>query len=160
MTPPLDQLRALHAPEAISWWPPAPGWWGLLAIILLIIISLLAFKNYRSRTQWRREAMAEWHTIKMFQDDPQRQHEIISRLSILLRRVAITRFPQQDVAALTGDDWLRFLDQPMGIQVPFQQGAGALLITAPYQQDPKIDSKALLMLCKDWLKKVKGHNND
>ena len=27
-------LRDLHLPEAIGWWPLAPGWWVLLAMLV------------------------------------------------------------------------------------------------------------------------------
>ena len=28
-------LRDLHLPDAIGWWPLAPGWWVLIALSLL-----------------------------------------------------------------------------------------------------------------------------
>lgn len=152
MMPPLDQLRDIHAPEAISWWPPAPGWWGLLALIILIIITVIGFKAYRKKTQWRREAIIEFNIINGLSD----KHKAISNISILLRQVAITRFPQQDVASLIDEDWLKFLDQAIGDETNFQHGDGRILISAPYQATTNINSEPLLLLCKSWLKKVKG----
>ena len=37
MNNPLDQLRDIHLPDALQWWPPAPGWW------LLALFNILAF---------------------------------------------------------------------------------------------------------------------
>ncbi|WP_038821177.1 DUF4381 family protein, partial [Pseudomonas syringae] len=30
---PLDQLQPLIAPDAVGFWPLAPGWWALLLLI-------------------------------------------------------------------------------------------------------------------------------
>ena len=35
MDPEQIPLRDLHLPEAIGWWPLAPGWWILIAIALV-----------------------------------------------------------------------------------------------------------------------------
>ncbi|NOX09402.1 MAG: DUF4381 domain-containing protein [Gammaproteobacteria bacterium] len=153
---PADPLRDIHLPDAIGWWPPAIGWWLLLAGLLILIIVLRLIYSRRIKNRWRQSALQEWREIQVLQDDPQRQTEIISRISILLRRVAITRFPQQEVAGLTGEAWLQFLDQTMDQEKPFQQGEGRLLITAPYQQTTVTDTHVLLALCQRWLQQVQG----
>jgi hypothetical protein len=34
-------LRDIHLPEAITWWPPAPGWWisAVLAIAIIVLVT-------------------------------------------------------------------------------------------------------------------------
>jgi len=49
--PILEQLRDIHLPQAVHWWPPAPGWW-ILALVSLALITWL----YRSgRARYRRQ---------------------------------------------------------------------------------------------------------
>ena len=47
---PLDQLHPLIAPAPVGLWPPAPGWWLLLAVL-----PLLGWGLWRLR-RWRRES--------------------------------------------------------------------------------------------------------
>jgi hypothetical protein len=42
------QLRDIHLPAEPAWWPPAPGWWALAVIALLIMGVAIAFaRQYR-----------------------------------------------------------------------------------------------------------------
>ena len=53
----LSQLKDIHAPEAISIWPLAIGWW-LLIIISTAAITTLCYLILRRRLQntWKRQA--------------------------------------------------------------------------------------------------------
>jgi hypothetical protein len=46
------QLRDIHLPLPPSWWPPAPGWWGLAALVVLVL--LLAAWRWRQGVRRRR----------------------------------------------------------------------------------------------------------
>ncbi len=37
---PLSQLRDIHLPEPVTFWPPAPGWWFILLLILIGLVFL------------------------------------------------------------------------------------------------------------------------
>ena len=60
----LSQLRDVHSPEPISWWPLAPGWWILLALclVLLSVTVLFALRVWRSKL-WQRQAKRELKVI-------------------------------------------------------------------------------------------------
>ena len=40
---PLAQLRDIHLPPPIEWWPPAPGWYVLALIVLGAVVGLLYY---------------------------------------------------------------------------------------------------------------------
>jgi hypothetical protein len=53
-------IRDLHLPEAVSWWPLAPGWYVVIAASLVVCIYLLRlYLQHRSRGAARRHAMRE-----------------------------------------------------------------------------------------------------
>lgn len=158
MKPDLEQLRDIHLPEPVSWWPPAPGWWLLLALLLAFSGLALWWLRKRRNGRWRREAVREWTRLKeRWGREQSSASDVAAGLSVLLRRVAISRFPRSEVASLTGEDWLRFLDVPMasGSEADgFRRGAGRALIDAPYNPRAQADMEALLELCKRWIQSV------
>ena len=160
MNPALSQLHDIHLPARISWWPPAPGWWLLLAIALLAVGVLYAVYRLRNRNHWRRFALMELIRLREQHASQQSTHRaVVSELSILLRRVAVSRFPRAEVAALNGDAWLAFLDRSLGENAAFQSDTGRLLTSIPYRPEMAIDSStmsALFALAERWLKKLPG----
>lgn len=158
MNPSLSQLHDIHLPARISWWPPAPGWWLLLAIVLLAAGVLYAVHRLRNRNHWRRFALMELVRLREQLASQQSTHRAaVSELSVLLRRVAVSRFPREEVAALSGDAWLVFLDRGLGESAAFQSDAGRLLTSIPYRPEMTIDPStlnALFALAERWLKKL------
>ena len=41
MDPTQIPLRDLHLPDAIGWWPLAPGWWIVIAVLAITALALL-----------------------------------------------------------------------------------------------------------------------
>jgi hypothetical protein len=138
-----DVLAGLHGyrlPDAVAWWPPAPGWWLLAGLISLLTVTLIwMWARRRRRRAALRAALAELDGL-VGQRGDLAPVEFTRRLSRLLRRYALARFPRRDVAGLTGDAWLRFLDTH-GDAGAFSSGAGSLLRDAPYR--PVADAAGL-----------------
>ncbi|HUY02058.1 MAG TPA: DUF4381 domain-containing protein [Rhodocyclaceae bacterium] len=158
MNPALSQLRDIHLPAPVSWWPPAPGWWLLAATLLLSALGLYGWQRRRRRNRWRRIALGELARLRALQASRQAQPEILlSGLSILLRRAALSCFPREEVASLHGERWLAFLDRSLGAGSTLQAGDGRLLTIAPYRKNAAIDEVSLLALFalgERWLKKL------
>lgn len=163
MNPDLSQLRDIHMPEPVSWWPPAPGWWLLLVALLSIIALLWGAYRYRQRNAWRRIALAELSRLhQQYQTQLFVPHLVVGQLSVLLRRVAISRFPREEAASLSGDQWLAFLDRSRRDGARFQSDLGRLLVVAPYAPQTAIapeEMNSLFTLCKNWISALpaRGH---
>jgi len=134
MDPEQIPLRDLHLPEAIGWWPLAPGWW-------LVIVVTVAGLGYLLRLYWRRHARgaARRHALRQLNAltaDFEQHHDAIefsSHLSELLRRTMLAYAPRKEVAGLTGDAWLEWLDRDLE-QPRFQSDTGRKLLELPYRR--------------------------
>lgn len=126
-------LRDLHLPEAIGWWPLAPGWWLLLALALAGLL-LAARAIYRRRRQGaaRRRALAELARLEAAYASDGDVVRFASALSTLLRRAMLAYAPRDEVAGLTGREWLEWLDRGLERQ-PFSSGPGQTLAALPYR---------------------------
>ena len=149
MKPDLSQLRDIHLPAPVSWWPPAPGWWLLAALLLIALGAAYLLYRWHRRARWRRTALAELGQLRGATAE-----RFLGEVSVLLRRVAVSRFPRRDVAALTGEDWLAFLDRTLGDGTPFQSGAGRVLASGPYAGKTDVNKEALHALCARWIKRL------
>ena len=100
--PPLP-LADLHLPTEPGFFPLAYGWW------LVIFLGLLAcgfIGNFLyQKIKHRRAKQAAIRALKKCQS--------VAEINTLLKRAALSYFPRQAIAPLTGSDWLRFLDDKL-----------------------------------------------
>ena len=147
---PLDELRDIHLPEAVNWWPLAIGWWILAALLL---VSLCFFWFRYNRTKKQREMVN--HAMESLQqleaDTELDSQEWLQALSGLLRRIVINLHGRQSTAGLVGKQWLSYLDTHSK-KNDFSEGAGKILATQPYQEVANYDRKALSGLVRQWVK--------
>jgi hypothetical protein len=149
---PALQLRDIHLPPAPSFWPPAPGWW-IVAAVLLALLAWAGLVVWRRRLLHRQrqgvmEVLARLESGLASERSPER----LAYISVLLRRLALMRFPRARVAALTGMAWLRFLDESGG-HGGFADGPGRVLGSGPYQRalPPDFDVEGLVALVRVWV---------
>jgi hypothetical protein len=158
MTPdPLAQLRDYHLPEPVSWWPPAPGWWLLALIALLALVWLALFlRRHLQLRAARRLALRELKALEQAFEHKPDATTLLRELSRLLRRFALARFPREQVAGLSGADWLAFLDrQHPGLG--FLDGPGRRLLDAPYRPAAAAeDLPELIGLVRRWIARNPG----
>ncbi len=144
----LNQLRDIIPPPDPGFWPPAAGWWLLAILMVLLPLGFRYLLNLMSERHARQHITRDISLAATLQPE-----QAAIRLSTLMRKVAISRFPHSSVAGLTGEDWLNFLDSS-GETDQFTQGPGRLLITAPYERNHVCDVDSLTQVCMKWVKQV------
>ena len=147
MAPEQIPLRDLHLPDAVGWWPLAPGWWFLIAVGIAGLALLIRRQlQIRARGAARRHALNQ---LKYLVADYEQHRDAVafsSALSELLRRTMLAYAPRHDIAGLTGDAWLAWLDQDLDAP-RFQTAAGRKLLELPYRRpDDKVAAMELIDL--------------
>jgi hypothetical protein len=105
LPPELAQLKDVHELAAISWWPPAIGWWIVAGLLLIGVIAALIYIYPRWRLRsYRQFFLKQLQHIQQTKDDTQTQ-----RLNFLMKKLALLAFPRTQVAGLTGKAWANFL---------------------------------------------------
>lgn len=151
MDPSQLELKDIHLPEAIGWWPPAIGWWILPILIPLAIALIIWLYELFSCQTAIKSAKKQLQYIK--QQNQMAAQPRIALLSELIRRTAISSSPRHESAGLTGETWLKYLDQSVQGS-PFSQGVGQHLVDTHYKKtvEDDINITELITLCETWLK--------
>jgi hypothetical protein len=103
MNAPLDKLHDFYQPPPPAWTPQTAGWYIVFTIVgLLLLWGVLHFIRGWTANRYRREALRELAAAP------------VDGISALLKRAALSAWPREKVAPLSGDAWLRFLSASGG----------------------------------------------
>jgi len=154
---PLAQLKDIHLPEPVSWWPLAWGWWLLIGLLLVLSVTgLWLWLRHRRRNRYRHQALAKLEQAYQAYLETGDTAGYLQNLNQLLRRALLSAWPapeNQRLTTLSGEHWLAFLDASLpGKTNDFSQGVGRALLAGPYQPQPQADVEALHKLGQEWLK--------
>ncbi len=156
---PLSQLRDIHLPDPVSFWPPAPGWWILL-LCVLIGLAFLARHAFVAMIRRRRlesvmheldQAYVRFTKQSAFENTRnQAGLDFLATVNVLLKRVAQVMYPDSTSSRLTGRDWLHFLDA-CDQGSAFSQGPGSVLADGAYKPTFNADGNALYQAASTWI---------
>jgi hypothetical protein len=142
----LDNLHDLVMPVPVPWWPPAPGW----VIVSAALVMVLAWWLIRAIRHWQKNSYRREALALLGQIDGAG-----AELPTLIKRVALSAYPRERVASLTGEQWLAFLDQT-GQTDAFTAGAGRWLARLAYEPQltaslSTIELNGLRAAARDWI---------
>ncbi|MEK9648595.1 MAG: DUF4381 domain-containing protein [Gammaproteobacteria bacterium] len=156
---PLSQLRDIHLPEPMTFWPPAPGWWFVLLLILIGLVflyrhAIAALLQRRKLAAVLREldaALDHYNETAAFENTQnQAGLDYLAAVNILLKRVVLVLYPDSNATHLTGRPWLEFLDTEGGTNA-FTTGEGAILADGIYRKEFDADAAALHEVSRHWI---------
>ncbi len=153
------ELRDIHLPDAVGWWPPAPGWWLLLALVVGLALLLPWLRRWLRQKPVRRLSLGEFERIRSDYRNGLGETETVNRIAALLRRTLIGYRGRTGFAASTGEAWLAQLEQ----LAPSQGFTAAQLHTLArgrYRAGDQCDVDGLLVSCERWIRSLprgQGH---
>ena len=139
----LQKLAPLRMPEPISWWPPAVGWWIVFSLASLVFsLAFIWVLRRHRRRRYRRIAIAKLKVLQL-------KDSTSAEVNELLKAVALKAYPAEEVARLSGKDWLSFLSRTCS-KLPVQSLDPLLGI---YRPNTSRAAPALLKATDRWIRK-------
>ncbi len=156
--PGLIGLRDIVLVEPVSYLPATLGWAVLGALVAVATAGLIRDRWRRWRADaYRRRALDELAALEVQLRDPLRRAGALVGLAPLVKRTVLAFAPRERVAALSGEDWLRFLDD-LGGRKSFVDGPGRRLEEAAFcsperlDQFPDEETVALFGAVESWVR--------
>ena len=151
-TDPLAELKDIHLPADISWWPPAPGWWILLVLFIILLAGSVAFYHLVIKKRaYRKAALKE---LFLLDSSTLSDTAYIESVAAIIRRTAICteklHKKTSAVAKLQGNAWQDYLQQTM----PVEQAR--IIAISRYQPVQTLDAQALQQAAEQWIKRHKA----
>ncbi len=151
----LTQLKDIHLPAPIGWWPLAPGWY-FLTLLVILVLGLMAYYWHKKYQQNRAKKEALQLLARYEQQYQQDNNAQIAtaQISELLKRVALVYYPRDRVAGKYGEEWLAFLQQTSK-KLDFSE-VNLLLLQVPFQPGAAHDVSPLFIKARQWIKQRGG----
>ena len=146
----LGDFVEVVAPTAVSWLPQTSGWlWLGLALVALIIRFCWRRVRHWYQNRYRREAVKRLQSLAQ----APAQDTVLIEINRLLKLTAMAAFPREQVARLSGSEWVHFLNGCC-TTAPFCDELGPFLAAGAYRgQVPPIQARQRLFdACNSWIR--------
>lgn len=150
-----EQLRDIHLPEAVSWWPPAPGWW-ILSFIVIALVTSLIIRRLRNtkRNAFRVTALFETQEALTLWNKNKNTADYLHTINTVLKRIVLQRKPTSKIANQSGINWVESLNQ-ISNQALSEKTMQALGV-ACYQTNPVVDVAHVQQQIIAWIESYTG----
>ncbi|MEN9945912.1 MAG: hypothetical protein RLZZ293_298 [Pseudomonadota bacterium] len=150
---PLADLKDIQLPQPVSIFPLAYGWYGIITILILAIL-IGGYYYYRlvKHRQYQNNLLSLVTQIEQQLVANPQDTTILSKISILLKQIARSKFANETPQNLYGQAWLEFLDRT-GKTQEFTLGVGKILLDV-YQNKPLVANEEFFLLIRKWIRSV------
>jgi hypothetical protein len=155
----LSELADIRMPGEVSWWPLAPGWWVLGAVLLALAIYGVWRMQQRLTLQRRlggaiSELSKARQTLRTSGEDDMSQRLIyVNQVNAVLRRVAMLQLSNNAAAGLSGQAWVNFLRNHDKARLLTPELAD-VLSQGRFAPRCDVDADALERMAREWIKNL------
>ncbi|MFT6406921.1 MAG: hypothetical protein ACJAQ6_000331 [Arenicella sp.] len=143
-----QQLRPPQTPEAISWWPVAPGWWIVTALLIVLIsYAVIKLRQHRTKNSYRKIAMMllDWHYSEW--QLQQNDGEYLQAANSVIKRAC--SHIDKNSRKLSGHDWVNYLNALCDNKL--SQTTQSALGDSLYQRQPEANIDDVHQQLRAWL---------
>ena len=147
-------IAEVLGPDPVAWLPQTPGW-RILGAVIVVLLLRWSFRRYKTwrRNRYRRLALKELGRL-----EGETPGAALNRIAALLKAVALTAGSREEVAALSGEPWLDWLQAATDRPV-FSDSSRRLLASGQYRPAATPDRAALAALIREsatWIRRHPG----
>jgi len=147
----LQNLADIHLPKAVSNLPVAPGWIIIYVLFMALIgFSYLSYKYFKKRRAVNL-ALKKLKELELLNEENYKNINVLAEISTILRRTALYYFKREDVASITGNSWIDFLNNKAD-KLIFTGKNANLLVQGPYRNFREQDLNSLFAAVYEWLR--------
>ena len=141
----MQGLHDIVLPEAVSYIPQTAAWYALFSgVLALLAWGGIVWVRHERRNRYRKLALDRLADIEA--------RGAFAELPVLVKQTVLSFVPRDEVASLSGDAWLRFLDATYSGDA-FTRGPGRQLPVLAYGRPDTVDVGELLTLVRLWIRK-------
>ena len=153
-----EQLRDIHLPEAVSWWPPAPGWWILTFLVIALMTSLIIRRlRNTKRNAFRVTALLETQEALTLWNKNKNTAGYLHTVNAVLKRIILQNNSASNIANQSGVNWVESLNQIS--KLPLSEKTMQALGVACYQTNPVVDVAHVQKQIIAWIESYTGDHH-
>lgn len=133
-------------PDAVSWMPSAPGW-RYLTVVLLLLAAWRGWLRWRhwQRNRYRGASLRQLQQLAAEHGD---SPTLLQPLATLLKATALQAYPREEVAQMSGEQWLSWLNQQT-VTGTFSSTSRSLLSHALYSDTREVEGSLMQRLVQE-----------
>jgi len=147
-----QQLRDVHLPEQLGWWPLAYGWWiVIVASLITIIVSIVCLVRHRRQNVYRKQALKQLQLSYSNWQDKQDTVAYLQSVNAILKRSILHIDNASSLVKTTGKPWVNGLN--LLVKKPLLEKTQTALAIECYQTQSQTNVENIQADVMQWLKR-------